>query len=222
MEAIGNLEHLVMRYLKVMHMRCQLNIIGNFKILFSILLFFTFFSCYNEDTNVKIGREIINENINEFINNSYGITTKNKVHFIVRKKVSDENFIIENCKNIIDIEGFNLSENCQQDYFNLINNEGYNIDKNSKYVSFNIDNLSVDMNSYSLELVTKQTQINYKEYVELQFCNLFINEKKEKAFIIVQENDMSIKKNGGKTDIYFLKKIDNKWKIIKKQMLETS
>ncbi|WP_123862147.1 hypothetical protein [Chryseobacterium artocarpi] len=204
-------------------MRCQLNIIGNFKILFSSLLIFTFFSCYNnENINVKIGREIINQNINKFINNSYGITSKKKIHFIVRKKVSDENFIVENCKNIINIEGFNLNENCQQDYFNLINKEGYNIDKNSKYISFNIDNLSGDLNSYSLELVTKQSRINYNEYVELQFCNLFINEKKEKAFIIVQENDMNIKKNGGKTDIYFFEKNNDKWQIVKKQILETS
>lgn len=61
-----------------------------------------------------------------------------------------------------------------------------------------------------------------RPYVELIFTNFYIDPKKEKAFILVKENNINEERNGGKTDVYFFERRKNKWAYIKKQILVTN
>ncbi|MGN7864119.1 hypothetical protein [Chryseobacterium sp. 22458] len=155
------------------------------------LLPLLFFSCHKSQSTEEIGQEIIIENINYFISNLYGLP-KNEKEFssiTVQKKIGAKNFINDHCESIVEIEGFNIVENCKNDYFELINKQGFNINKQSKYLSFNIESITNNLQNENLELINSDDKIKYSSYIEVSFSNFYIDEKKGKAFIIVQESE---------------------------------
>ncbi|KUJ50905.1 hypothetical protein [Chryseobacterium sp. JAH] len=188
---------------------------GSFKFLKISLLLCFFVGC-NNFKEEETGKKIINDNINLFISNLYGVPSRHTPLFII-KEVGGNDFIKDHCESIIEMDSLNLKDNCKKDLYELINKEGYKISGNTKFISFNLNNLS---NKSNFKLKTVEANINQKEYIELSFSNFFIN--KNKSFIIVQECDVYKGRIEGKVDVYYFEKKNSKWIYIKKVMLLTA
>ena len=188
---------------------------GSFKILKTGILLCFFVGCNSIKEHDEIGKNIINDNVDLFISNLYGLPSQDVPIFIV-KNVGSSDFIVEHCESIIEMGNLNLIENCKKDLFELINKEGFGINKNTKYTSFDINELP---SNHNLKLKTDEANIKEKEYIEVNFSNFYIDNKKGKAFIIVKESDVGTERMGGKVEIYFFEKKNSKWYYKKKQIL---
>ncbi|QBO59513.1 hypothetical protein [Chryseobacterium salivictor] len=191
---------------------------GNIKILKICVLLCLSIGCNNLHDQQKIGKNIINDNANLFISNLYNVSLKNEKIFI-RRKVGGKDFIVEHCESIEEMKGLNLVENCKKDLFNFINKEGFDINEKTNYTSFDLDEFYSRNN---IKIEDSEGNIKEKEYVEVIFSNFFIDNKKGKAFIIVQENNFKEGRYGGKTEIYFFKKNGDNWEFYKIEMLLTA
>ena len=189
---------------------------GNFKFIKIMLLLCSLIGCNNKN-NKELGKIIINDNINLFISNLYGLPSKNTSIFIM-KNVGSSDFITEYCDSIVEMGGLNLIDNCKQNLFETINKEGFYINKDTKYTSIDLEQLS----SNKIKLLDINENITEKEYVKIIFSNLYIDEKKGKAFIMVQESDVSKENIDRKVDIYYFESKNSKWLYVKKQMLLTT
>ena len=191
---------------------------GSFKILKTGILLCFLVGCNSIKEQEEIGKNIINDNADLFISNLYRLPSNDTPVFII-KKVGSSDFILEHCESIVEMGGLNLIENCKKDLFEVINKEGFNINKNTKYASFDINEFSSEHN---IKLTTDEAGVKDKEYVIINLSNLFIDNEKGKAFIIVQESDVNPVRIGGKVDIYFFEKKNSEWLFVKKQMLLTA
>lgn len=171
----------------------------------------------NNKNHKEIGKIIINDNINLFISNLYRLPSNNTPIFII-KKVGSSDFITEYCDSIIEMGGLRLIDNCKKNLFETINKEGFYINKDTRYTSIDLEQLS----SNNVKLLDISENITEKEYVKIIFSNLYIDEKKDKAFIIVQESDVNKERIEKKVDIYYFEAKNSKWLYVKKQMLLTT
>lgn len=188
---------------------------GSFKILINAFLLFFFLGCNNLNEQKEIGINLIDNNVDLFISNLYGIQSRNAPIFILNR-VGEHDFITLHCESIVEMNGLNLVENCKSDFYELINKEGFHINKNTKYTNFDLNKMSYSPN---IKVITAETNIKQKEYIKIEFSNFFID--KNKAFVIVQESDYQKIRIEGKVDIYFFEKKDFEWVYLKKVMLIT-
>ncbi|MEN2436569.1 hypothetical protein AAH994_14225 [Weeksellaceae bacterium A-14] len=192
--------------------------VGSFKVLKIFVLLCFFVGCNSTKEQSEIGENIINDNADLFISNLFRLPSKDTPIFVI-KNVGFSNFIIEHCEAIIEMGGLSLIENCKKDLFELINKEGFDINENTKYASFDINEFS---SKHNVKLKTKGANIEEKEYIKVIFSNFFVDNKKGRAFIIVQESDVSRERKEGKVNIYFFAKKNSKWLYMKKRMLLTT
>lgn len=180
--------------------------VGNFKILIIISLFETLFSCSIKNTNKDAGKEILYQNFNAFLTDLPIFPSKENSDGILPVIVLDSI-----TKNEL------IIQECGEDCFNKINLEGFKINRNSKYILFKIDNLPKSIAIKKIKLKKNNEKIKISEYVELSFSNLYIDNDISKAFIIVTKDEIGSK--GGITEVYFFKKINDKWIFYKKELL---
>lgn len=201
---------------------------GNFKYLKFLFLLLFFINCKNATEDKIAGKEIIDENMNRFISDLYGLSIEyhknGKFPIFLNKKTGSNDFFKEHCESILEMGELNAAENCKEEFYKLINKEGFSIDKNTKYLSFGIDkNFSRDNTiNKNIQLIENNSNIKSDAYVEIKFSNIYIDNKLKKAFVILEETDFEKGRYGGKVDIYFFTKKKNKWIFNKKLMLLTA
>ncbi|WBV58359.1 hypothetical protein PFY10_07855 [Chryseobacterium daecheongense] len=198
---------------------------GNFKLLNIIFLLFFFINCSNPIKDETIAKEIIDENVDRFISNLYGLPLeyhKNGTFPIfLLKNAGQTDFFKEHCESVIGMGELNSVENCRKDYYKLINKEGFNINENTKYLSFDLTSFS-KKSFKKVQFLQNESIIKSNAYVQFKFSNIYIDHTIKKAFIVLDETDFSKGRYGGKTDIYFFVKRKDKWTFYKKLMLITS
>lgn len=192
---------------------------GNFKYLKMIILLSFVVGCNNIKQQKEIGKSLINDNIDLFVINLYRLPSKNAPIYIT-KEVGGHDFILVHCESIIEMGSLNLAEDCKKKLFELINKENFKIDEDTKYTTLSLERFP--NNNQNIKLITKDQNIKDKEYTKIIFSNLYIDNRKGKAFIIVEESDISAETKGGKTDIYFFEKKNSKWFYVKRHMLLTA
>jgi hypothetical protein len=200
--------------------------VGNFRFLKFVFLLLFFTNCSNPLQNETIGKEIIDENMDRFISNLYGLPIeyhKNGTFPIfLLKKAGGRDFFKEQCESILEMGELNSIENCKKDYFELINKEGFDINENTKYFSFDIAKVSKEPSTKKIQVIENESSIKSNTYVQLRFSNMYIDHTIKKAFIVLDETDFIKGRYGGKTDIYFFIKRKDKWVFYKKLMLITA
>lgn len=175
-----------------------------------------------------VGRKIIDENMNRFISNLYGLPIEyhknGKFPIFLNKKLGSNDFFKEHCESLVEMEESNAVENCKEGFYKLINKEGFSINKNTKYHSFDIDkSFSRDNIIYkNIQLIENDSIIKSNAYVEIKFSNIYIDNELKKAFVILEETDFKEGRYGGKVDVYFFIKKNDKWIFNKKLMLVTA
>ncbi|MBP2617109.1 hypothetical protein [Chryseobacterium jejuense] len=191
---------------------------GSFKVLKISILLCLFVGCNTINKQEQIGRNIINDNADLFISNLYSSPDKT-VPIIIIKKVGHSDFFAEMCQSLEGLSGSESVNNCKKDFYEKINKEGFTINENTKYLQFDIDKFT---SKQTVRFENNEKDIKEKEYIEVIFSNIYIDNEKGKAFIIVQDIDLFNGRYGGKTDVYFFEKKNSKWFYMKKEMLLTA
>ncbi|WP_304343885.1 hypothetical protein [Chryseobacterium koreense] len=175
--------------------------VGSFKILCYLSLFGLLLSCKE-----NVGEEIINQNFNYFITDLPVFPSDENpdgvIPIVVFDSITRNNFIINDCSS---------------DCFKKINTEGFGINRNTKYTLFTINKLPNDIKYKKIRLIQSDKNLDIKDYIELYFSNLYIDNKIGKSFIIVEKYEHGGKSS--KTEAYFFKKEEGKWKFYKKELL---
>ncbi|WP_128572452.1 hypothetical protein [Chryseobacterium sp. P1-3] len=161
-------------------------------------------SCSKQNTSAKIGQEIIEQNINIFVDELHWSTFEKNKNIIVPIFIS--NYVTEN-KLFLD----------ECDCFDIFNMEGFNIGTNSKYESFFIKTVPLKIENKSIKLVEENSNIDLEKFVELQFNNFFLDKDQNRAFLIVEKIGHGTK--SWTKEVYFFEKKGHKWKFYKKKLL---
>lgn len=175
---------------------------GSFKLITLIYLFGLLSSCSEKNTLKEEGNKLLQQNFNIFLTDLPVFpSTENKDGVLP--------IVVNDNVNI----NYLVTEECKEDCFDKINEEGFSINQKTNYFLFRINGLPKNLNLKKIILKSNNQKLN--EYIEISFSNFYIN--KNKAFVIVTKEEIGSK--GGFTEVFFFKKINNKWVFYKKKIL---
>lgn len=176
---------------------------GNFKLIIFFYSFGILLSCSTKDKDEE-GNKLLQQNFNIFLKDLPVFPSTKDLNGVLPIVVNDS----------VTVNKLIIGE-CKEECFDKINKEGFSINEDTNYILFKVNSLPKNVSLKKITLKNNNQKLN--EYIEISFSNLYINNDNNKAFIIVSKDEIGSK--GGFTEVFYFKKMKNKWFFYKKELL---